>query len=214
MTEPSGHHAHDQDRILIDHDRPADGLRIGIQPPPPEAVADDREVRDAGRVVLAVEGPAVGGRDTENGEVIPAHQHHLDALGRVAARHVRADRQETGDRGEQVGAGLIVDQFGGRDAGVGRAKAAQLAGDAHQLSGLGILERPQHDGVDDAEDGGAGADAEREREDDDRREARAIVQGSGGRIARREECASAEYTPYSSRNATTGSTRVARSAGI
>jgi hypothetical protein len=38
--------------------------------------------------------------------------------------------------------------------------------------GLGDRQRPQHDGVHGAEDGGGGADAEREREDSDQREAR------------------------------------------
>src|SRR5262249_49070896 len=41
---------------------------------------------------------------------------------------------------------------------------------------LGIAERPQHDAVDDAEDGGVGADAERERENGEQREAGTLAQ--------------------------------------
>ena len=48
MTEPWRHHADDLNRVGVDDDRPPDGRRIGAQPPAPEAVAHDRDVRDAG----------------------------------------------------------------------------------------------------------------------------------------------------------------------
>ena len=50
------------------------------------------------------------------------------------------------------------------------------AGDAHQLLGMRIGERPQKDAVHQAEDGGVRANTERQREDGDRRKSRIAPQ--------------------------------------
>jgi hypothetical protein len=52
--------------------------------------------------------------------------------------------------------------------------------EGHQLFRLFIAQRPQKNGVDDAEDGGVSADAERQRQHRDRGKARAPKQRSKG----------------------------------
>ena len=88
--------------VPLRHVVPANGARIPAELPAPEAVADDRNVRDSGRVVLRAEDAPVCGGNPQNGKVVPCHEQQLHALRHVAAGGVRADRQEAGDIGKQI----------------------------------------------------------------------------------------------------------------
>ena len=69
ILESRRHHADDCVLYIVEPDDPPDCDSIREEVPPPQAVADDDDIRTAGRVVGGVEVPADDGSNTERAEV-------------------------------------------------------------------------------------------------------------------------------------------------
>src|SRR6185436_20955928 len=76
VAESRWHDADDLDRITVDRDRASDGSRIPAEAAVPVAIADDREVGDAGGLVCRPEDTPERWRHAEDGEIVPAHEQH------------------------------------------------------------------------------------------------------------------------------------------
>ena len=147
--EAGRHHADDVDLAPVERDRLSHDRGIAREAPRPQRVAENRDVVAPGLLLFREE--------------------------RAADRRAHAERGEhTGCRDRDVD--MQTDQkslevFAGRRRNLLDAGTMQVAPDDHEAIGVRKGQRPQHDRVDDGEDGGVRADAERQRREDDDREA-------------------------------------------
>ena len=127
-------------------------------------MAEHRDLLAPGPVVARAERAALQRRHAEDLEEPAAHASAEHALGRIALGQAEIAVPDAGDGLEYthaIGPGQQV-----AHGHVARALAPQLH-DADQAFGRRHRQRPEHDGVDEAEDGGGAANPEREREDRD-----------------------------------------------
>ena len=158
--DPVGH--------VVHRHRAADDTGVRSEAAPPQAVAQQDHVPLIRTVFGCGESPPERGRDAEHREVVPAHPHRAQPL-RVASRDERripgSNRRHLRERAAAV-------------AQIVKRGVADVAGDPSasrspiitSRSGIRVRQRPEEDGVDDAEDGGVGADAERQRHERRERE--------------------------------------------
>jgi hypothetical protein len=153
----------------VQREHAAEDFGIAVQPALPEAVAQDDEMRP---VLLADrERSSERRRRSQRREVLRSNGQRPNALGARAEVNVRA--------------GDVVIHKGGRGLErrhmiaialeVERAQKRSLAGlvvrvDANELLGLGVRQRFEQYGIDDAEHGGRATDAQGERRDRQQRE--------------------------------------------
>src|SRR6266550_974553 len=98
----------------------------------PQRIADYEDLADSGRVVLGTEQTPELRANAEHVEVRRAREQRLDALRLIDLREVRVDCPYAGDGVEETAAIAIIDQFGLREAHVGRVQTIEVRGDAHE----------------------------------------------------------------------------------
>ena len=130
-------------------------------------------------VVLGDEAAPKQGLEPEDAQVVGGDLGSAEPDGIGSAADVLVDIVRRGDRFELGRLGLPVQE----DAAVGDGKSAGVGnlGNLDEAVGVGVRQRLQQQGVDDAEDRGVRADAEREREHGHQDEA-----GRFGKLADRE----------------------------
>ncbi len=166
-VEPTGGHAHDRHRLVVDAHGLAHRARVGPEAPCPEAVAEhDHGMAARGAVVLGREQAAHRGGEAQDLEEVPGHQvagHVVGLLahrqvhgGRVVAEHTLEDRV--------LVAQALVHGMGERDDRVAvvvrRAGEGPRAAQDHELAGVLYGQEPQQDLVHQAEYRGVGPDPE------------------------------------------------------
>src|SRR5262249_10925233 len=87
-------------------------------------------------------------------------------------------REEARDRFERRRLGPEVLDIWNREREVHHVPRAQLGPDEHEARRIGVRQRAEQHGVDDAEDCRAGTDAKRDRDDRDGREAWVLAQST------------------------------------
>jgi hypothetical protein len=166
-TDHGGLHA-------VDHEPLADDGRISMKPIGPRCPAQDRHrcTRGAERVVLGTEQPADGRRRAEHREVVADNVFAVDRVGVDAVRtEMETGRRHTDQIREHVGLiakSLVV--LPGVRVGRRLARIRVLAEELDEVARIPHWQRAEHQGVDQAEDGGVGADAQSEGEDGHRSE--------------------------------------------
>jgi hypothetical protein len=133
---------------------------VAAEVPPPEAGADDGDVRSAGAFFRRQKRPAQCWRDTEDAEEIAGDARGADHFGLASSGQGELLRSAGVNAGLGVGAGggaklIHVD---------GRGAARQH----NEFLRVRIPERAQQHGADDGEECRVGADAKRNREHDGR----------------------------------------------
>jgi hypothetical protein len=175
-AEAARHHADHGDRPRVEVELLADELRVAAEPALPDLVAEDDDLWIAGLILLVVEPAAERGAHAEQRRQRAGRVGYLDADRPIATGERRRALSPGRDRRARLAAPLQILEASQRHAEV---RQAQLAGDlavhTHQLLGLRVRQRPQDDGVDDAEDRRGGADAEGERDDEDRGQPRRLA---------------------------------------
>ena len=165
-------HADHGVRLRVDAHRPADDAGRPGEAPPPEPVADERDPRRVGPILLRQERPAQGRLDPERREIGLGDPHHPDAFGVAfrAADGGRADEPVRAHRGERAGVAGVVEEVGRREIAhlaVVVVEAAQL----DELLGCGVGQWGEQHRAHHAEHRRVGADAEGQRADGDQGEA-------------------------------------------
>ena len=174
VGKPEGRRHHADDRVArpVDADGAADHLRVGAEAPPPERVAEDRDRGPAAEVLAGQERAA---------EQRPHPEHREETVGGLEAEHgLRALGAHEGHEPVTVGGDLREDARSRAPvAEVGKRNPVRFSAGAearfvelHEAVGLLVGQRPQHDRVDQAEDGGGRADAQGQRGHDRRGEPR------------------------------------------
>ena len=166
-AKSGGHHAHDGVAFFVEIDGPTEDPRVARVAGEPQAVANNRHLVVARLRLLCREKPAHQRLNAEQGQHSGRRLNPVDALGMVPLGD--------GEVRPTVVAGLLKDfrvpsdvvHVGGGYAGLDISLAALVAplSQADELVGVRIGERPQHDGIHQAEDGGVGTDAQTEGED-------------------------------------------------
>src|SRR6185369_14205061 len=112
-------------------------------------------------------------------EVIPSDARHAEAFGIAITREIQVQRHRHRRRKLFEGRVLfsIIKEVDRRDAGAVTA-VADVSVDPDETVGLAIWQRPDHNGIDEAEDGCVSADAERERKQRDERKTRTLQEAA------------------------------------
>ena len=139
---------------------------IVAEPALPQSVADQRNRRPAGRLLIGGKSPTQQRRHAESLEEPGGYTCRTDTLGIATVREVGRARTERGDFGETPALfpPLAHVGVGGRDRGLARFEARIVCPDDGEPVRFRKRQRAKQRGVDQAEDGGASPDAERERE--------------------------------------------------
>ena len=170
-TESRRQHADDLVRFARQHGHAPNRRWLGAEAAPPQPVADDRDAARVGHAVAGHEVAAERRRAAEHRQVLVRHLLAGERFGLGVAAERRtpaAHRRHALDLRELR---APIHDVARRSPFVGRATAGpQVLPQHHQAIGAWIRQRPQHQRVDDGEDGGVGADAQRQREDGDGRE--------------------------------------------
>ena len=125
--------------------------------------------------------------------------------------------RESGHARERLALALQVEQAGDLHGLVGQV-VGRAVGDPDEPRRVLEWQRPQPDGVDDAEDGDAGADAESDDQDGERREPEVTAKGAAARsgnpaaACRRAAALASRGAPREAASAPPSSTRAARRA--
>ena len=160
--------AGDPVRDAVQRQQPARRVGGAAEVLPPDPFADHRDAR-VGALVGALEHAAENGPRAEDPEVVRADWQHAHPFGLRTIGEIDACRAVGVDGGEIQRPALIAEPGHGWTRQVAVLAAGEVI-HADQPIGLVVGQRPQHDGVQDAEDGGIRPDAERERRNHDRRE--------------------------------------------
>jgi hypothetical protein len=173
--EPARAHADDRDRRPVETHDLANRRDRSREAAGPVAVADHRHQWRAGLVVVARQEPAGFGLQAERVVVAAGDERAGDTGDRIGRSRLEAEPAESCDTGEEL---LPIGERpdnGVREAlSVDAALTRRLEIELHELLRIADRKPPQHQRVDQTEDGGVGADAEREREDDYQGEARCL----------------------------------------
>ena len=204
------HHADDGERVAVDEERAAHGIRVAAEDALPGAVAEDGDRRGARRApLMRQECPAALRGDAEDVEVVAGDEVGQQRTGRVVAE-TRADspvakRGDPIERRRRLGVREQVEQ--------GRAREA-AAEHADERGWLAHRRWTQQDAIGDADHGGhhAGPDPQHEQRhqrktalalEQAQREAEILKQGGkqratrghGGYYARRGQLVDVPRTP-------------------
>src|SRR5881628_836915 len=136
------------------------------EPALPKSVADQRNRRPAGRLLIGGKSPTQQRRHAESLEEPGGYTCRTDTLGIATVREVGCARTERGDFGEAAALfpPLAHVGVGGRDRGLARFEARIVCPDDGEPVRFRKRQRAKQRGVDQAEDGGASPDSKRERE--------------------------------------------------
>ena len=173
-VERRRHHASNRVRLIVHRHDAADNRRIGIEPPPPQAVAQYQHAPSGRRVVGGGEVASQRRSDAERAQEVRRHAHRGNPLGLAVRDERRIPRSDDRDLVECVRPFAPVDHR--READVSGAAVGAGFADVDEPRRIGERQRPEKHRVDHAEDRRVRADAERERHDGDGREAGTAVQ--------------------------------------
>ena len=169
VRDVRGQHADDLVALALQRNGSADEAGITAEPPAPQRVAEDDDAVAAVHFVVDGERPAQGGCDPQHPEEIGRGAQGAEVLGLRAGLVERvAGAGGRGQRLEDVLPGRPVEVVLRRYRAEGRRIAGRVGFGrrrppfAHRHEAVVLVERQaaEDDGVDDGEDGGAGADAE------------------------------------------------------
>jgi len=170
--EPRRHDADHRARALIQREAAADDIGAGRQRAPPEAMREDD--RASPRQIGRLEGSTDRRRHTEDREQLDARGNREHDLRVARAGQDLLARRPRGGR-ELVEAGTVPPprvEVVERREDLGEAAVFHVAvPDGDEPVDVGVRQRLDQHGLDDAEDRGRRADAERERDDRHRRDA-------------------------------------------
>lgn len=178
-AEAGRHHTNDRVLARVQLQRLPHGFRVSSEAALPEGVAEDHDVILARLVLARRPGSAQDRIHAEQGEEIGFRRDAPDMVGLPLAAEVHLARpKEQGHVGKRAVLRFPVDEIrpgegilAGR--GLGFVKPDQAVR-------IGIGERAQQDGIDDAEDGGVGPNAGGQGQDGYRRESTGFEQGPDG----------------------------------
>ena len=177
MLEPRRHHADDREQLATQANGAAHDGRVGVEPPPPNGIAENRNVR-----VLALlrprERPAhhrscaehveIGARDAKRAEALrPAVDRQLKVLSHVA-----------GDTGQRAVLVTVGQQTVRPDRKEGKARVRFV--DPHQPLWFRVRQRIEEHAAHEAEDGRGRPYSECQRQQRDTGEADVTAQTPGG----------------------------------
>ncbi len=174
------HHADDLVALAVEPCGAAYHAAVGAKALPPQAVAQYDHAVAARRHFIGGETAPDRGLDAEHPEVVRRDARSGQPLGFVADGEgdvVRLPRRQVAEYGRLP---VDVEVVGHGRRFALRAADAVVLKDDDQASGVGEGERPQDDGVEDAEDGRIGADAERQDGNGGQREAGSADEFAGG----------------------------------
>ena len=164
--------AHDHVRFGVDRDGPADRRGIAGVAAMPQAGRDDGDPVTAPLLVLGDERAAGVRENAESREEARGDRERRDAFGtRVAGQVDRASEERVEMRQRAVLAAIVVEIR--RRGHARRARRGVDGADRDETRRILIRERPEQQGVHDAEHHRVGADPHRERREHDRGEPRA-----------------------------------------
>ena len=172
IGEAPRHHAHDRERLAIEHDRGADDAGVRREALAPQRVAEHDHARGAPPIVLGHERAPERRRHAEHGEEAPGDEptHELDGLAAAAHRPGLVRARQAGHVFERGVARPPVAERRVRHLDERLAAVAVTLPDERQAIGLGVGKRPQDHGVRHAEDRDGTADPDGERRRRDQRE--------------------------------------------
>ena len=168
--ERRGHHAGDRVGGAVNRQAAPDRGWIAAELPQPQRVADHRDPRLARAVLALDERTPEQRRDAKHGKQPIGHFERDGALRLLAADHRDHLEPVRGHVLEDAAAALPVAEVRERHPVGLPALAFPRLVELHEVVGLPVIERSQHDGVHEAEHGGRHADAEGERQHDRQRE--------------------------------------------
>jgi hypothetical protein len=193
QLEPRRRDSRDERAPAADGDQRADHVAIAAVAPPPELVAEDRDIGRWGWRRSGVAGGAHGRRladavrlgeiaarrngTAQHGEEVRRDERGANLVRRAVIVHERdAKREKARDPRELAHVQLHVSQVAGREREITHVPLGEIGGDQRQLARVAVRQRPQQHRIDDAEDCGRRADAEGERHERGERERRALAQ--------------------------------------
>ena len=160
IVEVLRHHADDHVRAVVEANRASNHRGIGGEAPDEQPVTQDDDTVAARAVLFGAQHASVQGGHAEQLEEPARHLAGQHPLGFGSVGEVDVGVVDRGQVREQVGGrGTPVHEVARRD--IARLVTPEL-GDKAIALGFGKRQRPQHDGVDDAEDRGGRADAQRD----------------------------------------------------
>ena len=179
QDEARRHDAGDLVGVAVDLDGAADNSGVGGVAARPQGVAENDDVRTVAHVLGGGERPSHHCSHAERREQVRRDACRGHALRVAVAGEVHLPLTPGGDLAERLSPPPVVDDLAGRHPGL--VERRPLAPDHHRPVGLAPRQRPQEDGVDDAEDGRVRADAEGQRQDRDGGERRVPAERTGAK---------------------------------
>jgi hypothetical protein len=128
--------------------------------------ADDDDIGRAGKVFAERKVAPQDGRHAENAEELRRHIAGGNANSFAATRQIEIARCVASRPGQRVVLVADIEKLVRRRRHPREAHRLELAVDIHELVRLRKGQRPEHDGIEHAEDGGHPADGQRQREHD------------------------------------------------
>jgi hypothetical protein len=182
----SGENADDRDRGVVDSQRAADDGRVGGEAALPKTVTEKDGLGTVPFAFLSVEEPAKLRLHAEKREKIFRNGNAGEALRFTLAGEFAVSHAVESKIGGHVGERLIVDAqieevvyLDGCD-GEAALPIVPMIGNPHEAGGVAERQGADEKGVDDAEDGAAGADAETDDENGEGSEAEVAAEGAEG----------------------------------
>ena len=164
--EVARHDADHLKRLAVQLNRAPDYGGIAAVSARPQAVPDDDEVRPVRDVLRGRERATGRRRNAEDRKQVRSDIPRGNPLGFSVAGDVDLPVAPGTHRRQGLSTSAVVDDFSCRHPGF--VERRPLAPDHHRPIGIVPGQRPQQNGVYDAEDGRIGADAERQRQNRDR----------------------------------------------
>ena len=181
--ETPRHDTYDRVRLAPEQNRLADDVRIAVEEPVPDVLAEHRDRRPAGPIFVVAERTALNRRDGEHSEVAGRHAMLADVRGRLPDDEIGPAAAHREHRGVKRG-DAIAHRFPDRAVVRGRRKDAarprRRSFDERQPGRIRIGQGPDQDRVSQAEDRRAGTNDERQRHDGRRGEGRRTPQDAHG----------------------------------
>jgi hypothetical protein len=181
-----GKNADDGDRGIVESERAADDGRVGGEAALPKTTTEKDGLGTVPFAFLSVEEPAELRLHAEKREKIFRNGNAGEALRFTLAGELAVSHAIESKIGGHVGEGLIVgaqiEEVVYLDGCDGEAALAivPMIGNPHEAGGVAERQGADEEGVDDAEDGAAGADAETDDENGESSEAEVAAEGTKG----------------------------------
>jgi hypothetical protein len=170
-AEPRRHHADDQVRAPLEHDRRADDVPVAAEEALPDAVAEHQHFLAAGTVVGRFDDAAKEGRRAQHRKQRTADARAEHPLGKLETGDVEGPAGRHAEAFERGQLTLPVFVIRKRAAGDRSWRARAVVEEDDHARRITVRRRLQDDRAHHAEDGGVRADAQGERDDGRGREA-------------------------------------------